>query len=255
QINGKEIRVHNSARVPARFNLQVLIGRNKNLQKTWQIIAVRETYDEPAGGGEIGYHHEQHEFVDGEPGPDTVWIDKKQILKLSVLVTDAENFIVTVFGDVIETSSGTAQVNTQTMDLSSYLPTAGAKIIKIQTDDDGVLSVVGGDEYESPLAGAFGNIPPTDPDKHTVCCIVLHEAMEELSNKDIFIPHLFHGGGITFVTWGNVEGDITDQADLMELLDAKMDADSFPQILMEDGVTFPPVPLTNEDGTDWIYDN
>ncbi len=28
----------------------------------------------------------------------------------------------------------------------------------------------------------------------------------------------------------------------------------FVQLLMEDGVTFPPVPLTNEDGTDWIYD-
>lgn len=256
QVNGKVIRVHNSAHVPPTFDLQVRIGRSKSLPTIWQIIAVRETYISPAAGGELAYHHEQHEF----PGGDTVWIDPKQIMRLTVLVEDGENFIVRVIGSVIRTTSGLAQIGTQSLDLSSYVVTAGAKFLTIQADDDGVLGVVEGDVFGSPLIATFEDVPAPDADKYMIAFVLLYEGQTELVNDDIRIPFMFHGGGTTFVTWGNITGTLADQTDLQDEFDLKADAGHEhvgigAELLMEDGVTFPPVPLTNETGDDWMYDN
>ena len=252
-LNGQLLAVYNSA-VPNIPLLQVEVGRRVDTPGLWQVKGTLESFDVPAGsssGSSVTDHHAQHEF----PNSDTVWIDPKQILRLTVLVEDADDFIVRVVGSVIRTTSGLAQINTQSVDLSSHVPAAGALFVTLQADDDGVLSVVEGDVFGSPLAGTFEDVPAPDADQYMIAFVLLYAEQVLLSNDDIRIPHLFHGGGTTFVTWGNISGTLADQTDLQAALDAKLDVDDFPQIVMEDGVTFPPVPITNEDGDDWIYSN
>ena len=223
--NGRVIKVHNAANVPPDFDLPVTIARNRNTPKEWQIISIRRVYDDPAGGGRINYHHEQHEFIDDNPGPDTVWVGRKQNIQLTILVSDAENFVVTVYGAVIRTSSGLAQIDTQTVDLSSYVPATGAVFVTIQSSESGVLSVVEGVNFESLMAGSFDNVPDADADKYMLGCVVLFEAMTELENKHVFIPYQFYQGGTQVATWGNITGTLSNQADLQAALDAKADAD------------------------------
>jgi len=226
-LNGQLLAVYNSA-VPNIPLLQVEVGRRVDTPGLWQVKGTLESFNVPAGsssGGTVADHHQQHEF----PHSDTVWIDPKQILRLTVLVEDADDFIVRVIGSVIQTTSGVAQIDSQSLDLSSYLPAAGAVFLTIQADNDGVLSVVEGDVFESPFAGTFADVAAPDVDHHMIAFVLLHDSMTQLSNDDIRIPFQFGG-----------EATVTEPT-------------GSSRVVMEDGVTFPPVPVTTEDGTDWIY--
>lgn len=184
QYNGKVIEVHNTANVPPTFDLHVIIGRKKSLPNIWQIIEVRETYLSPAAFGQIGFHHSQHEFPNG----DIVWSDRKQILPLTVLVSDAAGFIVVVFGSVVHTATGIHKISTQLLDLSSYVVTAGAKFVSIETDDEGVLSVHAGVAFGAPSIATDADIPVPDPGKYLIAFVLLYEGQTELSNNDIRVP-------------------------------------------------------------------
>ena len=135
QGNGKVIRVSNAAHVPPYFDLQVRIGRSRSLPTIWQIFAIRETYDEPAGGGELAYHAHQHMFAGG----DRVPIDRKQIMALTALVSDGANFIVTVIGGTIRTGNTHVLVSTQNFNLYAYVITAGAVFVNIEATETGAL--------------------------------------------------------------------------------------------------------------------
>jgi len=89
--------------------------------------------------------------------------------------------------------------------------------------------VVEGDVFESPFAGTFADVAAPDVDHHMIAFVLLHDSMTQLSNDDIRIPFQFGG-----------EATVTEPT-------------GSSRVVMEDGVTFPPVPVTTEDGTDWIY--
>jgi len=228
QINGKVIEVYNhTAMVPATFDLQVLIGRSKTLPTTWQIIAIRETYDTPAGGGQLAYHHTQHEY----PSADTVWIDRKQVIPLTVLVSDSANFIVRVYGAVIHTASGVRQVSTQLVDLSSYVVTVGAKFITIETDDEGVLTVHEGTAFDAPEIGTYADIPVPATGKYLIAYVLLYDGQAVLSDNDIRVPfplpgaarshtHAMDAADVTYTPgvladwdYSNDPGDVEDGLD------------------------------------------
>jgi len=246
QYNGAVIKVYNGrANVPPIFDLHIRIGRDKSSPDLWQIIRVQQDYTTPAEQGMIAHHHKQHEFNQ----PDMVYIDRRQILQLNVLVYDADDFIVTVFGAVIRTLAGPVLVASQNVDLSAHVPTTGALYVNIVADSTGTLTVVAGTPFASKLSASLADIPVPDADKHWLAFIILYEGQTELSNLDIGIPYSFFAGGNSVVSWGNIVGDILEQTDLQTVLQI------VGRPLMEDGVTFPPVPLTNEDGTDWMYDD
>jgi len=228
QINAKVIQVYNhTAMVPATFDLQVLIGRSKTLPSTWQIIAIRETYDTPAGGGQLAYHHTQHEY----PSADTVWIDRKQIIPLTVLVYDSANFIVRVYGAVIHTASGVRQVSTQLVDLSSYVVTVGAKFITIESDDEGVLTVHEGTAFDAPEIGTYADIPVPAAGKYLIAYVLLYDGQAVLSDNDIRVPfplpgaarshtHAMDAADVTYTPgvladwdYSNDPGDVEDGLD------------------------------------------
>src|SRR5688572_15107372 len=142
--NGETIKVYNDI-APSDFDVRVLIGRKREQPTLWRVIAVRDSYSIPQAP-RVPYHHEQHEFG----GPDMVAVNRKQILQLTILVADADAFTVMVYGGVFRTASGIARVDSQPVDLSSYIPTTGAVYVSIESDGDGVLSVNEGTGFASP---------------------------------------------------------------------------------------------------------
>ncbi len=191
---------------PLIFDLHVLVGRNKAQPGFFQVISVRETYVNPASGY-VKYHHEQHEF----PHADTVWVDRKQLMPLTILVSDGAAFIVRVFGNTTQTATGIQLVNTTDLDLSSYVPATGAKYVSIEVADDGVISV-----HDGTTAGAIelltaADIPVPASGKYHLGYVLLHESMPELTNAQVRVA--FPLGGVVSTThaiFSDSEGDPAD---------------------------------------------
>jgi preprotein translocase subunit SecE len=283
QYNGRVIVVYNGAHVPAIFDLHVRVGRKKSLPNIWQIIAIEDDYDTPAGSGQLAYHHTQHEF----PAADTVWVSRKQIVPLTVLVSDAANKIVQVIGSVVHTASGIRQISSQTVNLSSYVPTAGAKFASIESNDEGVLSVHDGTVFAAPELGTYSNIPVPAAGKYLLAYVLLYESQTALSNDDIRVPMplalnaaalqsgtQIHDASadtpldadefgfwdvvdslLKKITWANIKLALKTYFDTLYSALGHTHASSGGggELLMQDGVTSPPVPLETEDGTDWLY--
>lgn len=228
-LNGQELTVYNFV-VPNKPTLQVEVGRRVDQLGLWQVKGALETYDTPAGGFSVPYHAEQHQFPNGG---DTVFINRKQITALTVLVKDGENFIVQVYGAVVRTATGIAKINTQAVDLSSYVPATGAVYLSIESDDDGVVSVHDGTGFAAPAVATVDDVPVPEAGKYMLAFILLWEGMEELKDDQIVVPIALDTdySGLAEHTHDNILGEI----------------------VMEDGVTFPPVPVETEDGDDWIY--
>ncbi len=214
-LNGKVEGVYNQAHVPPIPDLNVIVGLRRSLPKMWQIISTQEVYDKPIARGQIEYHHEQHE----ENGGDQLFLDRKQINQLSVRVSDAANFIVKVIGAVVPTASGNKIIANQNMDLSSYVVTSGAKIIAIESDDSGALTIAQGTAFGAAQAATQADLPPRTDGKYPFAGIMFHEGQTELSDSDIFpiVPLPSSGGGTT-----NVGAAIHAAA-----ADTPLDADEF----------------------------
>lgn len=186
-IKGTEIQVYNTARVPPTYDLPVLIGRHRDMPTIWQIIEAREVYDQPVALGHMENHEEQHRLG----ADDMIPIDRKQIIALTVIVSDAANFIVQVYGGLVATAIGLALVANQEIDLSSYAVTAGAVFVNIESNDNGVLSVHVGTAFASKFIATLSNIPVPDPGKYLIATILLYEGQDELLNEDIRVPMPF----------------------------------------------------------------
>lgn len=173
---------------PLIFDLHVLVGRNKAQPGYFQVISVRETYTNPVSDF-IKYHHEQHEF----PAGDTVWVDRKQLMPLTILVSDPAGFMVRVFGDVALTANGIQKIDNQDIDLSGYVPAAGAKYVSIEVDDDGVVSVHDGTAVGAIETLTEADIPVPAAGKYFLGYVLLHETQAELNNNDIRVAFPLNG--------------------------------------------------------------
>jgi hypothetical protein len=182
--NGKVVQVHNTFGVPPTRDLHVKIGRSRVLSRIWQIIEVVEDYDTPAAGGEIAYHHAQHMFGHGDMLP----VDRKQLMAFTVMVYDGASFIVTIFGGVAVTSTGVQILNSQNVDLSAHVPTAGAIYLNIEVNDSLVVSLHEGANFGAPAAGSAAYIAAPDPGKYIIAYLLLFEGQTELLDENIIVP-------------------------------------------------------------------
>ncbi len=188
-LNGQELSVYNFV-VPNRATLQVEVGRRVDQLGLWQVKGALETYDQPAGGISVPYHAEQHQHPNG----DRVLIKRKQIVPLTVLVSDAAGFIVKVYGSVVVTATGVAKITTQLVNLSSYVPTTGAVFVSIESNDGGVLSVHEGTGFDAPGIGTDDDIPIPAMGKYMIATVLLFEGMEQLVDAQILVPFPLIGG-------------------------------------------------------------
>jgi len=269
--NGKPIPIRvGSAAVPSRFDLHLLVGRRRSQPAIWQVILTLEDYDDPAGGGELTYHHKQHE----EDGGDRLDLSWKQIVARSVRVKDAAGFVVRVFGDPDLTVNGWVLIPTQDLDLSSYVPTTGALFVAIESDDDGALSLNDGTPFAAPGAGTEADYAVPASGKYNRAQVLLFEGQTALLDEHIKIPKppSFNPVGFSTSThahFNDAEGNPANvsevasadgtstyaaRRDHVHLYTPSGSAAGYAELVMEDGVTFPPVPITTEDGSDWVYD-
>jgi hypothetical protein len=224
-LNGQALTVLNNG-VPNRPLIQVEVGRRVDQPGVWQIKGTIEPFSVPSTGGPvIGDHHERHEF----PNPDTVWIDRRQIKPLTVLVYNAAGFVVKILGGVLLTANGPTKIATQTVDLSAHVPTTGALFAGIESDDDGAITVNVGTGFAAPGIGTAADMPSPADGKYTRAWVLLYEGQTALSNNDIVVPWVpdFNptapGGSLV---WGDITGTLSDQTDLQAELDAKQDANA-----------------------------
>lgn len=185
-LNGQVLAVYNST-TPNITNLQVEVGRRVDQPALWQVKGTLEPFSVPSTGGAgttVGEHHESHEF----PASDTVWVDRKQIKQLSVLVYDQAAFKVVLLPGIVRTATGWTKINKQILDLSSYIPSAGARFVAIETDDSGVASAHSGDVFASPQIGGPGDFPAPASGKHNRAFVLLFEGQPALLNEHIIVP-------------------------------------------------------------------
>lgn len=253
QYNGKVIRVINSISIAPKFDARVLVSRSRHEPNTWRIILGLEDYLDPVSGGTIARHAEQHE----EGGFDRLTLDRKQIKQLSIRA--AGGWLVQVYGGAVQTSGGIILVNNAIRDLSSYAITAGAKYVTIEADSTGALSENEGAVFSSPNAGTAADIPNPDPGKFPIGYVLLHAGQTAIIDNNIR-PILSLPGSASSI-FNDAEGDPEDvsssaSSDGSSSFAARRDHVHyylFPQIVMESGVTSPPVPIENSSGDDWIY--
>lgn len=222
QNNGQVIKVVNTIYAEPRFDMRVLVRRSRVQPNIWKIAEILEDYDEPISGGNIAYHHTQHE----EGGPDRLNLDRKQIKQLSVRVSGA--WEVSVFGAAVPTGTGIVFVDNETLDLSGEVVTTGAVYVSIEADDNGDLSLNAGTPFAAPNTGTYVNIATPDPGKYPIAYVLLHEGQTELIDNNIrpilSLPGAASGSSHTHViAWGDIAGTLSDQTDLQAALDLKLE--------------------------------
>lgn len=181
--NGQEVKAINRT-APQIFDTKIIIGKGKTMPGIWQVISVREVYLNDPNAGFIAAHAPQHQY----PNFDTLFSDRKQLLPLTVLVNQSEDFTVTVYGSVVKTKTQWALIETQDVDLTAHIPSVGYVYAVIEANNAGVLSVNVGDVASSlAIAGDVATyIPmPSSYDKFPLAAILLHEAMDGLIDNDI----------------------------------------------------------------------
>jgi hypothetical protein len=195
--NGQEKTVLNTS-APIGFDRHILVGRLKSQPAVWRVAETRENYLQSASQYQ-SFHHTQHEF----DGPDRVIIDRKQIRDFTVLVSDAANFIVQVYGGQYFTSTGMLIVDDQQIDLSSYIPATGAVYVNIVIDDtDGTLLVVAGTGFLDKDNPAITDAPIPAIETTRIAMVLLFELMEELLDDYIYVPTALETNQANFAASG-----------------------------------------------------
>lgn len=182
-LNGQTLTVHNAV-APAIASLQVEVGRRVEQPGLWQIKGVREAFHAPASSGQVEYHFDQHVF----PNADSGLFPRKQLRELTVLVADAANCIVQVYGGQCNIAGAMVLIDHEQIDLSAYIPTVGAVYVNIEADLNGALTVHVGENFHSPELATASFIPVPDAGKTRLATVILFESMTALLNEYILVP-------------------------------------------------------------------
>lgn len=246
--NGQEMRVLNSL-APLGFDRHIYVGRLKSQPGIWRVAETRESYLVSASQFQ-NFHHAQHEGVDA---PDAIYIDRKQTKQLTVLVYDPLNFLVIVGAAISTTKQGAIAIEKTILDVTSYIPTAGAVFVNVEVDETGALTLNPGAPIDAPTSATMADVPIPAFNKYFVATILLYETQTRLSNDDIRVPFplgtnylldsaafttLLLGigdiqsafealdvhthSGIGTAAWGAITGTLSAQTDLQAALDAKI---------------------------------
>lgn len=181
--NGQEAAVLNTI-ASLGFDRHITIGRLRSQPAIWRVAEIRESYLQPASGGAITPHHEQHEF----PNQDTVWVSRKQIVSLTILVSDPALFKIFVYGALVRTKNGIVAIDNQELDLAPYVPVTGAVYIAIECDETGTLSIHEGVPFLAPAIATLADVPSPAAGKYTIGFVMLYDAMIALTNEMVGLP-------------------------------------------------------------------
>lgn len=219
--NGDEFEAWNDG-VPPTYNLQVDIYPDADYPGLLRAKQPRIAFVDDFPYVAINFHRQSHTW----PGPDTVPVEMRQFMPLH---PSASGLDLTVRAGWIKTETGWLYHESDTVDLTSSKPLAGARFALVTIDGDGLLTVTDGDVD----AGGILTLDPlTDipelPAHHTpICAVRLWAGQTEISDLGTASTDLLDlrytslAGDSSSATWGHLDGDIADQNDLMSALDGK----------------------------------
>ena len=191
--NGQEEKVLNSG-APLAFDWHITIGHWRSQPTIWRVRDVRQVYNETPPSF-IQAHAFQHYLG----GFDELDIDRKQILSATALVSDQVNFLVRVYGGLFPIPGGwvlgqSTDGNTKPdIDLSPYIPTAGAQYINIEHDETGAIVINDSAPVKESkeLLDTTTDIALVPAGHRMVGFVMLYEGQPTLLNKHISPPGLF----------------------------------------------------------------
>jgi hypothetical protein len=199
--NGQVLTVYNAVAPTDRPGLIVRVGRLVG-ESIYRVKGMRDSHGVPAGGGQVAPHSHTDLFI-----------SRERFLPFLVLpITDGE-LTVQIYGDtLIKDDLSFGWVENQTLDLSSYVPTAGAKYVLIEADD-GVINVVDGTEVDAKELLTPANIPAHTAGSKPSTAVRLFAGQTQLYrdpnsiNDFVDVRSLTSGGGgtgnITSIDGGN----------------------------------------------------
>lgn len=188
--NGQVLTVYNSVAPTDRPGLQVRVGKLVG-ESIYRIKGMRDAYGVPAGGSSGSDHSH-----------DNLFMSRERFLPFLVLPIAGGGHVVQIYGDVIARADRTfSWVPNQTLDLSAYVPTSGAKYVLIEADDDGNINVVDGTPVDAKELLTPANIPAHTEGSKPSCAVRLFVGQTQLYrdpnsiNDFIDVRSLTSGGG------------------------------------------------------------
>lgn len=175
KYNGETITVLNR-RVPNTPYLPVVVGYDASAPGVLQVLYARDVYGTQDTSPAVPDHAETHRYAGG----DTDFVEASRLMPF--LVLPYSTFTVQVYGGVFERSDGAwGLLSNQTVDLSSYQPSAGAEWVLLQYDDDGVISVLESSEVDTPALLTVSSIPSAT--QNPLAAIKLYEGQTEIQRN------------------------------------------------------------------------
>ena len=157
-------------------DLQVIIGKHKYRPTLWEIISIRNGFQQPAAVN-------SNQTVYNRYSP----VNRDQITLLITLPT-AIFPVVQLYGGVVIFKGVWVAVLNDLIDLTDYLPSTGALYVLLQSDDTGTLSIVEGTPADSKEVLLLSDIPVTDDDHFAVCAIRLYVGQTQLFRPTVDYP-------------------------------------------------------------------
>ena len=220
-ITGKEYEVHNDIAPVDRLGLRVMVGTLVGDEKTLRIRYVSPAY---------GLTITQGSSV-VTPTSENQFIGKERLLPLTAIPSDGGGLVVQVYGGIISNPDGTVVlVENQTLDLSSHVPVTGARYVLLEADSNGAICVTDGNTISSPGELLLSDIPPLVNGRYASCAVRLYSGQTQLYRDP---------------------DSVNDFVDIRSI-PARF-VNNGKELVMETGVSNPPVPITNTGATDWIY--
>ena len=185
----KNIYVRASGQVLVIFNNRVKvledtplwIGYERANPQLLQVLSLN--YGSLTGTGlwippEIGQHGWTHTLYAEHGGYDIVWVEQRQFLPLSISVTG--DFEITIYRGIILTENGWREIDRQTVDLTSSIPSTvdRYRFALIYIDPDGEILVEDGALSETALTEE--DIPIPGDGCYGICAVKLRKYQEEI---------------------------------------------------------------------------
>ena len=166
----------------------------------------------------VKFHAPNHTW----PGPDTAYIETRQILPLRPTVN---GFILSVRQGWYKNPYNILYFNTETVDLTPYKPTQGARYILVYINNFGVLSILEGPVQATKYLLTTAHIPDLPLEGRDICVIRLYSGQTKIEdsnvNPDLIDTRFSSSNSSSTAIWGNIGGILSDQDDLIDVLSEK----------------------------------
>jgi hypothetical protein len=201
-FNG-EVQVVRNDKLPPIPRLPVIIGNDKK-DSTMRVLRMREAFSDPPYVNIPAHADKTHQW----PQVDTLWVKPEQFL--SGIAIPSTGMIVEFVGFVYYLS-GWHLLNTQSIDLTAYIPADGANYVLVQADVDKVISFVEGTTKASREVLEYADIPIPNVGQKPLFAVKMYKGQTHIikakSTSDIVdlrFAGFASGGEASVIDWDDI---------------------------------------------------